>query len=400
MCILFLAFTSLNAFNVGDVSFSLYVVSSLLFILLISVLRFKFLFLDNSLMLLILVFIMLSSLLNFEAFKLTSIVYSLLFLVFYSYQIYYSKEHISYNNFVWILKCIIITFFIVLIISQLLVLFDLQSLERPKGYFQSTGQLGIQYNHKTDRYRFHSLSTEPSYAAIIVMLSFAILSDLIKEKKKLIPYGLMLLFMLFSFKSSLGFIILAVWILTQVKITKKHFLVFMVLFFIAVILFFFTDVGGKSVDRIRDVVFLLFTDFFEFPNKLNSIDSSAYARVGPTFRYLSDLDFFDYHTYFGYGATSSEPYFSKIVYPEAWNTHMVFTPPFLTGFLYDYGFIGTSLVLIFIWSFIKNKTIFYKITFFMILINSNFNTQLFWFAILTIALHNFFKKNDYADVSP
>lgn len=389
--ILSLSFTSLNAFNLGGISFSFFLLCSTIFIGLISVFEFKMPALKDELVILISFYIILSALLNLSTFKATSVIYSFLFLFLFLYITHYSKKHLSVDNFIWILKFILIAFFIILLISQIAVLFDLHNLEGPKGYFQSTGQLGIQYNNITGVYRFHSLSTEPSYAAIIVLISFAVLSGLVDEKKKLVVYGVILLYMLFSFKSAIGFIILVFWIFAQFKIKRKYFIISGSIVLIGILLFFFTNVGGKSVERIREVVFLLFSDSSNFIKNLNLIDSSAYARIGPTFTYIKEMDLLNYHTYFGFGAASSEPYFSKIIYPEAWNKHMVFRPPFIPGFLYDYGFIGAFLVFAFIWKHIKKQNIFFKVVFLLIIINSNFNTQLFWFAIIFIYLYNFYK---------
>lgn len=394
VCILFLAFTGLHMFKIGNISFSYYVIFSTLFIGLISILIYKIPPIKNPLILLILLYIILSALINFNAFKFTSVMYSIMFLTFFIYIIYYSKENLKINNFVWLLKFIIIAFFVIMIVSQIMVFFDLHTLERPIGYFQSTGELGIQFNHRTQSYRYYSLSTEPSYSAIIVMLSFIILRDLTEKKKKLLPYIFMVFYMFLFFKSAMGFIIAFFYILTQVKITKKQFLIFGFLVLIAVSMFFFTDLGGKSVNRIREILALLFTDFSNFIENLRNIDSSAHARIGPTFRYFEQMDLLSYHTYFGYGAATSEPFFSKIIYPEAWNTHMIFRPPFIPGFLYDYGLVGAFLVCFFIWRLLKNTTLIFKIIVLFVLINSNFNTQLFWFAIVIIELYKFFKKDD------
>ncbi|MDG1571472.1 hypothetical protein OZ410_04035 [Robiginitalea sp. M366] len=315
-----------------------------------------------------------------------------MFIIYFIYLTYYSKKYLPVEGFLKALKCIIVFFFFTLIFSQLIVLFDLQELHRPEGYFQSTGQLGIQYNHITNTYRFHSLSSEPSYAALVVIIAFAALNELIYEKRKLVVYFLMLLYMITFFKSSIGYIALALLVFGQIRFSKKHLTIFLLLIFTGSILFFFTNLGGRGVERVRDVVFLFFSFKGNFIHELNLIDSSAHARIGPFVRYIQQINLLDYHSYIGYGASSSEQFFTKIIYPEEWNSNLVFRPPFFPGFLYDYGIIGILLVGVFLWRQVKNQSLFFKLTLLIILLNSNFNTQLLWFFVIILVLTGFYIK--------
>ena len=85
VCILFLAFTGLQMFEIGNISFSYYVILSTLFVGLISLLLYKIPPIQNALILLILLYIILSSLINFNHFKFTSVMYSIMFLTFFIY---------------------------------------------------------------------------------------------------------------------------------------------------------------------------------------------------------------------------------------------------------------------------------------------------------------------------
>ncbi|OBQ54936.1 hypothetical protein JJL45_03345 [Tamlana sp. s12] len=392
--IMFLGFSSLNAFTTGSISVSIFLICGLCLVGAISVLKFKTPPFAKDFATLLGLYILLSSILNVNAVKLTSVIYSFLFLIIYIYISYYSKQYLVVQDVIRIYKLIFFGFFIVLVISQFIVLLGWEVLERPKGYFQSTGQLGIQFNHVKGKYRFHSLSTEPSYAALIVIICFSILWELIKEKKKFVLLGILMLYMLISFKSAIGFIALFIWCISLVSWTKKHFFIIGFLVLIGLLLFLFTNIGGQSIQRVREVVFLLFSFSGNFFEKLNLIDSSAYARIGPTYTYLKEMDLINYKVYFGHGAGESVPYFSKIVYPESWNSNMVFKPPFIPGFFYDYGIVGTLLVVVFIWNHIKKRSVFFKVVFLLILLNSNFNTQLFWFGLIAIMLCNYFEDNN------
>jgi hypothetical protein len=386
LLVVFLALTDVFVFKISGLPISIYIFFGPIFIAIVSLLKFQIPSLNNSIPFLILLYILFSSFLNFKNVRITSVIYSLLFIVYYIYLNFSAKNNLSKEKFTWVLKVIIVSFFIVLLLSQFIVFFNLEELKGPKGYFQNSAQFGILFNNRTNVFRYHSLSSEPSYAAIIIILCFTVLIELIKTRKVLYLYGALVLYMLIAFKSSIGFLILGTWFISQVSLSKKQFLILGTIVFVGISLFFFTSIGGKSIDRLRDVVFLLLSFNGDFVNNLNLIDSSAYARIGPLAAYIQGIDVFSYQTYFGFGASTSEAIFSNLIYPETWNKHLVFKPPFLPGFLYDYGVFGVLLVLYLIWKTIKAQNFFFKITFIIILLNSNFNTQLFWFAFTLVSL--------------
>lgn len=389
----FLAFTNVFLIEIGGFQISLYLAFGFFFVLLTFFLTFKVPLFKSTSLLLILLYILLSSLMNLDKVKWTSVIYSFLLVIYFLYLFFYSKKYLLERNFVHALKLVIIVFFIVLLISQLIVFFDMQTLKGPKGFFQSSGQLGILYNNITNQYRYNSLSSEPSYAAIIVFASFAVLERHIDNNRKLIFYGVIVLYMLLSFKSSIGFLIFGIWVLSQLTFSKKLFLIVGVISLIFFLLFFFTDIGGRGIDRIRKVVFLFLKFDGNFIHNLNIIDSSAYARIGPFLIYLQQIELLNYHTYFGHGAATSDYFFSRLFYPESWNTNLVFKAPFLPGFLYDYGFFGVFLVIWFLWGLVKDMNLFFKVILLIIMLNSNFNTQLFWYIIVIISISKYYLTN-------
>lgn len=394
--LLALAFTNLYMFEIGNLRFSFYTVLGAFFIIFISFLKFTFPTLNNNFPVLIFIYILFSSILNFQNFKATSVIYSFLFIIYFIYLNFYSKKYLKVQNFISLSKIILLFYFSIVIIAQILVKFDLIELTSPIGYYQGASKWGVELNYSTGAYRYFSLSSEPSYASIIVLLSFATLFNFTEKKKDTYIYGVLTLYMLFCFKSAIGFIALFFYVLSLIELKKKHLQIIFVSTVIGLIVFSFTNMAGRSLDRISSIIQLLFTDFDDFIINLNLLDSSAYARIGPPIIYLKQINLLDYHFYFGHGAATAEIYFSKIIYPESWNSHMVFKPPFLPGFLYDYGLFGVGLVLSFLWKLIKSKSVFYKILVAIILINANLNTQLFWFVVIIIALSNFYVQYQYS----
>lgn len=389
--LLALAFTNVYAFEIMGLQFSFYIVFGALFVVLISIIKLKTPPFYKNIAFFIFIYIITSSLINYTSFKITSIIYSFLFVVYYIYISYYFKENLNLEKYLKALKIVLWSFFIILICAQISVFFDLQQIEKTGAYFQGVGELGVEYNFRTNTYRYFSLSSEPSYAAIIVLISFALLIKHITNKRELYLYTTIVLYMILSFKSSIGFLGLFFLFFSFIKISKKYFPIIIFVILIILILFFFTEIGGKGVNRIRNIVFLFFTEFNNFFEALNIKDSSAYARIGPFAEYIKDTDFLGYKFYIGHGSNASEAYFSKIVYPEVWNKDMVFRPPFIPGFLYDYGIFGVLLVGLFFWRLVRNKSFFYKAMILLVIFNSNFNTQLFWFLIVMITMDNYFR---------
>ena len=70
-----------------------------------------------------------------------------------------------------------------------------------------------------------------------------------------------------------------------------------------------------------------------------------------------------------------------------------FAGGFLPAFLYDYGIFGALLVMGFIFQKIGFISI-SSLVVVLMLLNANFNTQLFWFIILCLTLNHHFKREE------
>ncbi|UOB19422.1 hypothetical protein [Abyssalbus ytuae] len=392
--LIFLSFTNVFIFSVVEARISLYIFSLFVFILIILGLRSKIPNLTNQYVLLF--YILLSFLVNFKASKITSVIYSGLFIIYYVYLFYLVKKFFVLSDFLRVLKIIILSYFIVLLISQFLVIFDLYSLNTPyNDYFQSTGPLGIQRNNITKTFRYHSLSSEPSYAAIIMIICYNIIILFNSSKREVVLYGIIVLYMILSFKSAIGIILLLLLIVGNLRLSSKQILLFLLPILVITLLMLYFNFGGKSIERIRNLILLIFSSEGEFLKRLNLIDSSAYARLNPFYVYIRDVNFLDLHFYLGHGANTSEEYFTEILYPNSWESHLSFRPGFIPGFLYDYGILG--VVFVFNWLLLKiikiKRNLFFIALISILMLNSNFNTQLFWIFVTFYTIANMFLIN-------
>lgn len=330
-----------------------------------------------------------SFLLNLSNSELTSFVYSLFYLFAYYIFISFFKKKISLRDFSLILLATLFAYFAVLVAGQIYV---------QLGYFRGSnitagithGWLGTLYEAGRG-FRYYSLSTEPSYAAFIVVILFYtyIESSQTKfSKRSNILIGLILLYMLLFFQSAYGVILLMVLIISKTTIRNS--------IIIAIAGGFIFLVAALMKQPAAERVFNLITNV-DFANleSIASVDYSASFRVLPSYFYIVNFDFFDYHSYLGFGAGQSE----NFLIPLLFNVPMEsFQGGFLPQFIYDYGLLFGIIFLIFLKLEVLPKIVsFESFVIFLMLTNANFNTQLFWFTITCFALLKFYKKNKNAE---
>ncbi|MBW1293901.1 hypothetical protein GBO31_00170 [Aquimarina litoralis] len=295
----------------------------------------------------------------------------------------------SKRQVVNILKAIFYSYFIVLIISQILVFFDLVALKTEiQGYYLLHGPLGIIYDESKSLYRYSSLSSEPSYACIIVIVIYYLLNNLITKRKEKLILMSILFFMVFSFKSTIGIILILVLAISFLKLNYRQLFYILITSILLILIISIFEIGTNSILRFKKLLSLLFSFDGNFLQNLNSIDSSAYFRVAPFFYYIEKIDFLDLHFYLGYGANASQSYFSRLLFPN--HPEMIFSPQFLPGFLYDYGFFGALLVVYAIFKKVARRSVFEILLILLTLLNSNFNTQLFWFVVTCLFINKAF----------
>jgi len=388
--IILLSFTGIYSVSIGGVNFSMYIIFGGFGILSFLFLKSNFLHIFDKKIVLLLLFMLFSSLINFQTVKLTSLFYSLLFIFYFLFYKEIIEQYINKSAVIKILKTILICYFVILIISQLLVLFDLITLTGEGSYFILKGPLGIIYERAKYAYRYTSLSSEPSYSSIIVLTAYYVLYNLVKENKEKIVYGILMLYMIISFRSAFGVVLLGMFFLSGLNMSRKQIFLACTLLFFLIFSFFIIDTGIASIERLKEIGSIILFGKNDFLKDLNLIDSSAFFRIAPFVYYLGEVNFLDYNFYIGHGANASQDFFSSLMFPN--HPDMVFTPQLIPGFLYDYGVVGVILVY---WglikTFVNRKSLLEIAIIIVVIFNSNFNTQVFWFVITCLLINNLFK---------
>ena len=322
--------------------------------------------------------------LNISQSEFNSFIYSLFFLFAYYIFISFFKQRMSVKDFNSILLVTLCAYFIVLLAGQIYV---------KLGYFRGSNiTTGITHDwlgtlYEAGRgFRYYSLSTEPSYAAfIVVVLFYAYIesSQTKLSKKGNILIWFILLYMLLFFQSAYGVILMAVLIISKTTLRNSIFIIF-----IGIIIFLIAAVMKQpAAERVFNLIANVSLSNLE---NIGSVDYSASFRILPSYFYVSKFNFFDFHSYLGFGAGQSENFLIPLLFDVPMDT---FQGGFMPQFIYDYGLIFGFIFLVFLRSEVLPKFIsFESFVICLMLTNANFNTQLFWFTITCFALLKFYKK--------
>jgi hypothetical protein len=131
--------------------------------------------------------------------------------------------------------------------------------------------------------------------------------------------------------------------------------------------------------------------------KLQEVDGSAFARIGPTYLLLTAGEDSNINYWTGQGAGAAGVFLAGfmagiIVDDDTENIDTGIIP----AFFFDYGIIGFILLLIFLKICFLKLGFPFWLMFFLVLPNANINTQLLWFAILSYTFVSVWKTKSGA----
>jgi hypothetical protein len=346
-------------------------------------------------LLLLFFYLIVSFVLNITSARISSFLYSLFFL--FSFWLIYSffKRGINQQYYVSLLKTTLILYLVVLIVGQLYVTFGFFTYNAGVNAGVIHNPFGTLFEPGRSAYRFYSLSTEPSSAAFVVLVLFYsyLRNNPQRESfdRKNIPFWIMLLYMIYFFKSGYGVILFFLLLIIFFR-KKENFIPFMILGTILIVIV--TSLQTSAIDRVSAIIANLdISNIFS----LQKIDYSASFRIVPIFHYINDINLLDPHFYFGHGSGTSSSFLIPLLFGSPVASY---EGGFLPQFVYDYGI----FILVFLGVFIKENVVSSFLSFEMgvivlMMTNVNFNTQLFWFVMVSFALNKFYEKNQSARIS-
>ncbi len=325
----------------------------------------------------VLFFLSIIIVLNIQNSRITTILYFYFYFLVYIL-IFEFVKRMQINDFVRILKLVIVSYFIVIFISFIMYFFSksLLDLILPFAYSYTKGSL-----------RFFGLALEPSHAAFVVLTSYYVLNIFNKDifhKKTNIFYHILVFLMIVLMKSGYGFLLYGMIFFHYLFIHKKYISMLILGAVIFIFNFLFNIFSSLRIYGLIDFIFL---------KKFDAIDPSGFIRIMPTINYFSNIDFLNINTYIGNGLGSSTAYFYKLY---SYLTDATTFSAFFAEILYDLGIIGLLILLVFYYNNLcKKHRIISFIIIILLLFNSGINTQVYWWVIvLLFSIKIFIKKYD------
>ncbi len=246
----------------------------------------------------------------------------------------------------------------------------------------------------TSMFRLNSFSPEPSMASqltILLMYIFNLNTSLVRKNNYL--FELTGCIMMIIYGSVFGYIslLLYVFVVHRKRFTMLFSLEFVAGFIIAI--YFFS--ASETLTRISNLIIFIWNEFDV--DRLASIEPSGSFRFYPIVHYFQMFDFSNIHFYFGFGPGASSTFFNEGLISNGFGLDLDanFQGGFIPSFFIDYGIIITFLLIYFILSnCIVRKNLFEYSFAFLLLLNTNINTQLFWFYIfLTFLAKKYYFQN-------
>lgn len=271
----------------------------------------------------------------------------------------------------------------------------------------------VYYSEKVDGGRPMGFSTEPSYSSYIICVAFLCHSHLTNHKigkPTLILFIKLLLCIVFS-KSAYGFVFVSVLILDWVihfykagdRLLRNIF-PFILAMSIAGGTVVMQTSENESIERISKFSAALFDTSVSGKKKmqkLNEADGSAFVRIGPTYMLFNIDPKYEINFLIGEGAGAAGGFLAKflvgIIVDEGRDS---LDTGIIPAWAFDYGIIGTILLLIFLINCFSNLPFSFWLLFFLILPNANINTQLIWYNIICFLFVSIVKAREDSSKKP
>lgn len=336
----------------------------------------------------VLLLLFLSYYIHHESFRLSTILYSGMFIIqFITYKIL-AKRYIDICSYRKLLVILIYLFFGVLIVQQISRLAHLP--EFNSWYYSE--------------FKMNSLAQEPSSlppTIIIILYSIVKIDEIylnhnitLKKHFKSNKFlWIAFLYMIFTCGSTTGIFILPIFLLYFYRnhIVKKIPLIsisFLLIYYV------FSFISPFITERMGVIIEALIS---LDPIKIYEADPSASARLAPYLIYFKDINFFDINFLFGHGIDYGINYMSLVLRGIEDENRNSGIGGFI-NFAYDYGFIALILFIVYLRKNIFKFKSFDFIIWFLIFTTKPFNMSLFWVPIL-LMYTNKLLRNKYMYIS-
>lgn len=308
--------------------------------------------------------------------KPSSLAYALMFFI-YGFWLLSTQDVFRANDVRRGMKIIIAAYFCSALAATLVIAMDISGME---SFFLTR----VWTNINTGEARPLGFSSEPSYAAFIVVLAWMALVrlDHIRPGARngfALWTGLTLLSLQFL-GSIYGYMLAVIVALTSLYLLPKRARRPWLAGGAAVgaLATMYIGAGGDDVRSLRILQAVATGDLETWLLE----DTSSFFRFGPLFTYLVGANFGDLATWLGHGATSSSYFFVELFRIHIAADNDTVELGLLPAYIYDYGLITGALLLGFLYRTTQGPLRPAMVAIFTLLVfNANFSTQMMWFAV-------------------
>ena len=378
------AMSTAFSFAVSDRQMNYVLVGLMGFVPILLIRRFPFFQKKEIVIYLLYTSIVISALYNYNSFRISTILYTLMFLLTY---IYFTRL-ISNSNFSLffykkILVFLIGAYFVTLLLQQVCVLLDFPFIFNFIAGTQET-------------FKLNSLSPEPSHSArilTVLMYSFIVVRELeLNRAYNLFRNGwhdrfiwLIFAFQMISMGSGFAIVFLILILVKVIEIRKVIYLIPTIMLLL-VTLPLLTDL--VAVNRVMKFGTALITLNIE---QIMKTDHSASVRVIPSFLYVINFSLNNIHTWLGFGTDYAAFRIPELMpgIPDGGYRAGLFP-----SFFMDRGIISAILlIIVIIRNCIYNIISFETLLLFVLIFAAGINTQLFWISILLFTTNKYFIRH-------
>lgn len=265
------------------------------------------------------------------------------------------------------------------------------------------------YHMQSGETRPMGWSTEPSYAAFIMAMSYLAYNHLNDHELNKNVGKLTVAYILASvlMKTAFGILYIGVCMLDWTihlypKFARSVRLMypFFGIIIIAAGSFLLSNSDAEALRRLDTVGGILFDPFDDNQKKMAKLqekDASAFGRIGPTFMLIAEGENLKFNVYTGAGAGAAGVFLLEMLSGvliddgDAESLDVGIIP----AFVIDYGFIGFILLWVFLFFVMYNLPVTFWLCIILIMFNANINTQLLWFGITCCFAVSMYRANNY-----
>lgn len=286
------------------------------------------------------------------------------------------------DDMLLITRIIIIGYAVNVLIGQVLVAAGVQN--------ELAGRvIGYALDPRSNVVRAYGFSSEPSVAAFVLALTVFTYLRLQEARGRWPEWWIVVavFYQVWAFTSLYGYLLTVIILGSEGYRRGLRWLpVVICIAVLAALLVKWSDVQAGSTRVARVAGAIVLGKMRE--RELRESDSSLSMRVVPAQEYFQNLSLLDWRTWVGHGPATSTVHYSDeyayFAFKEA-ESRLV-RLGFLPAFLYDFGLIGAGIVVWFIRRHILRGTRKLELAIvFLMLFNANFNTQVFWYAMVLLS---------------